>query len=249
MRYLLVTSALFVSVVILSFQNCGRLTGGPLPQSTSSGSGQLSSQLGADVLPPRVPLVLDCTRVSQAYSTVHPEAKISWHANKGTEVAPLPVDGTFGFDAILYKEPNATNHQLKIRFDMGSLSSGVVLRNQRIRDIVFGSASGYRIEYDATLTAQQMQSAQALLPGNSLQLLLSGNLTIWGVAKAFEVPVIVTRTMTGFQISSVAGFSMGIISQMGLQSQLEELSVLCKAMALDKVGIEFNFSLVQICSN
>jgi len=122
-----------------------------------------------------------------------------------------------------------------------------VLRNQRIRDIVFGSASGYRIEYDATLTAQQMQSAQALLPGNSLQLLLSGNLTIWGVAKALDVPVVVTRTMTGFQVSSVAGFSVGILSQMGLQSQVEELSTLCKAMALDKVAVEFSFSLVNAC--
>lgn len=226
-------------------QGCGKLTYVEPGYYDTGGSAQLPSRVSP--LPTKIPLKADCTKVSEAFGSDSAVSKINWHANKSTATGLVAVDGTWGFDAILYKETAATDYVVKLRFDMASLNSGVDVRNQRIRDIVFGSATGYQLEFTAPFTAANMRTINNLAVGQASNVTLAGNINLLGKSMALQIPVTITRAAAGYDVKSAAGFNVKLLTVFGLQNQITQLSTLCGAAAQDVVNVDFAFSLAKSC--
>lgn len=127
-----------------------------------------------------------------------------------------------------------------IEIDLASVSTGVEIRNQRMRDIVFDIASFP----DATVNAEvDLSEYESLGAGESVVSELSGTLDLKGVKGEFDVEVRVTNLGNGSV--KVEPNSMVIVNatDYGLEDEVEQLREVVKLPSISTV-VPVNFSFV-----
>ncbi|MEE4199711.1 YceI family protein [Erythrobacter sp.] len=126
-----------------------------------------------------------------------------------------------------------------IEIDLSSVSTGVDIRDERMRDIFFGVADNP----SATVTAQIDPAAfEALGVGEATQTSLDGTLTLRGIEAPFQADVTVTRTSAD-RVLAVS--DKPIIVDAGQLELLDGLAQLQELAGLDSITpvVPVTFSL------
>ncbi|BDI60033.1 YceI family protein [Qipengyuania nanhaisediminis] len=140
-------------------------------------------------------ILLVCSACSQDPADHEPVTQDSWIVDSAaSRVEYVSVKAGDVVEANHFEAVSgsvAPGGEARIAIDLASVSTGIDIRDERMRGIFFDTAS----YPEALVTAQVDPAALAALgPGDSRTMTLDGTLAIKGVAAPFQAPVKVSRT-------------------------------------------------------
>ena len=179
-----------------------------------------------------ISISLFCSTASAHWMLVKGESSLSFVSTKNQHISEIQqfktLNGEFGAEG-----------KLQVEIELGSIDSGIEIRDTRMRDKLF-LVDKFPT---AKLTAQLPDSVLTLAKGNSILVTLPAELSIMGISKTISATVQVTRKADDGIVATSTQPILISAADFGLTSGIEILQTLA---GLSGIGltVPVNFNLV-----
>ncbi|WP_339720549.1 YceI family protein [uncultured Paraglaciecola sp.] len=181
-----------------------------------------------------VVLFLFCFSANANWMLIDNESSLSFVSTKNQHVSEIhhfrKLQGEFSAEG-----------KLHIKIDLGSIDSGIEIRDTRMREKLF-VVNKYPT---ANLSAQLPESVLTLEKGNSILVTLPAELSVMGIKKTINVTAQVTRKADNGIVATSTQPILILATDYGLSSGIE---ILQKLAGLSGIGltVPVNFNLVFV---
>lgn len=191
-------------------------------------------------------LAYDCA-LSRAYNVI-PTSPFSWEA---TKTSGEVVTGHHQVAGTFVGGPNdLTGAQMKIDFLANTLSTGVELRDSRIKDNVFNVDVGLGVTFEMTGINWVSGAMNFPGPGEVSVYSVSGNLNVGGITSplSFEIRVIGDSSGLVVTPAQADGLVIDVRNTLGLTGPIADLLMLVPGVEMqDTVRFKFQLHMVPGC--